>query len=353
MIEGRPPQRATRRWRPLLRSCHAWTGLLLSLLLAAMAASGTTLLFKDDLRRLGLGAVAVAPTGDSQDLGNVANGAKARFGDDLRSIRFASPDLPAHEAKVTDGGAYLDKDGRVLRTWHGDRPLDLLVEFHHNLFMAETGRALLGAVAAFLTVMIVSGFVLWWPVRRAWRARVWPDSMRRKALIAVHRDLGSLLTPVLLITALTGIVISWPSLIQPLFDFSRKPGVIDTRPANLIDWRGPFRAASAAVPGAAIRGLNFGRGDKPTLLRLRHKEEWNSQGLSFVWFNGTGEIAKVIDTRRESRSARAYGKIYPIHSGQIAQPFFRILLAISGIGLLVISLFGAAAFARRVAGNGA
>ena len=352
MIEGRPPQRARRHWRPLLRSCHAWTGLLLSLLLAAMAASGTVLLFKDDLRRLGLGTAAVAPTSDPQRLGAIANAAKVRFGDDLRSIRFASTALPAHEAKLADGGAFLDREGRVVRSWHGDRPLDLLVEFHHNLFLAETGRALLGVVAVFLTVMMVSGLILWWPVRRMWRARLWPESGRRKALIAVHRDLGALLTPILLVTALTGIVISWPTLIQPMFGFSRKPGVVDTRPVGAIDWRQPLQAASGAVPGAAIRGLNFRKGEKPTLLRLRHGEEWNGQGLSFVWLDGEGKIAKVVDTRTESRPARAYGMIFPLHSGQTPQPFVRLLLALSGIGLLLISLFGAVAFARKLGRQG-
>jgi uncharacterized iron-regulated membrane protein len=331
-----------------LRSCHAWTGLLLSLLLAAMAASGTILLFKDDLRRLGLGSAAVAPTSDPQRLGAIANDAKGRFGDDLRSIRFASADLPAHEAKLANGGAFLDREGRVVRSWHGDRPLDLLVEFHHNLFLAETGRALLGVVALFLTTMVVTGFILWWPVRRAWRARVWPHNSGRKALVSVHRDLGALITPVLLVTALTGIVISWPTLIQPMFGFSRKPGVVDTRPVSAIDWRKPLQAASGAVPGAAIRGLNFGRGEKPTLLRLRHGEEWNGQGLSFVWFDGKGKIARVVDTRAEGLPARAYGMIFPLHSGQTPQPLFRVLLALSGIGLLLVSLFGAVAFARKL-----
>lgn len=324
---------------------------MLSLLLAAMAASGTTLLFKNELRRIALGSAVVLPTADAERLGAIANAAKAQFGDSLRSVRFASDDLPAHEAVLADGGAYLSPDGRAIRTWHGKRPLELLTEFHHNLFLKEAGRAALGVVATFLTVMIVSGLILWWPLRQTWRARAWPRSGRRKELIAVHRDLGVLITPMLLITALTGIVISWPTLVQPLFEFSRKPGVIDTQPAGSIDWRGPLQAASAAAPGAAIRSLNFGTGTKPTLLRLRHPEEWNSQGLSFVWLDGAGDVAKVVDTRSERRSAVAYGMIFPIHSGQTPQLLFRILLAIAGVALLLISLFGAAAFARKLAGH--
>lgn len=155
-----------------MRLCHAWTGLVVSLLLATMAASGTILLFKDDLRRLGLGTATVAPTGDPQTLGGIANAARAQFGGELRSIRFASTELPAHEAKLADGGAYLGSDGRAVRIWHGDRPLDLLVEFHHKLFLAETGRTLLGVLAVILTVMTVSGVILWWPMRRTWRARL-------------------------------------------------------------------------------------------------------------------------------------------------------------------------------------
>lgn len=143
-------------------------------------------------------------------------------------------------------------------------------------------------------------------------------------------------------------MISWPTLIQPLFHFSRKPGVIDIRPAGPMDWRGQLQAGGAAAPGAAIRMLTFGTGDKPSVLRLRHAEEWNSQGMSFVWFDGAGAIVKVADTRAESRPARAYGMIYPIHSGQTPQRLFRILLAVAGIGLLLISLLGAAAFARKL-----
>lgn len=132
----------------------------MSLLLAAMAASGTILLFKDDLRTISLGTATVAPSDDPEILGGIANAAVHQFGAELRSIRFASADMPAHEAKLADGGAYLGSDGRAVRLWHGERPLDLLVEFHHKLFLAETGRTLLGVVAVILTVMIVSGFIL-------------------------------------------------------------------------------------------------------------------------------------------------------------------------------------------------
>lgn len=348
MIEGRPPHRVQRRWRPFLRFCHAWVGLILSVFLAAMAASGSILLFKDELRLISVGSAAVTPTQDTSVLGRVANAAKRNFGGDLRSIRFAHADFPAHEAVLEDGGAYLDNQGKIVREWEGVRPLDLLVEFHHRLFMAETGRNLLGVLAVFLTVMLVSGFTLWWPLRRAWRLSLWPGANRRSAILAVHRDLGALLMPVLMIISLTGVVISWPSLVQPLFDFSRKPGVIDVGPTEAVDWRVPLRASLTAAPDAAIRQLSFGLDGKPSTLRLRHSEDWNPQGLTFVWITGAGKIAKVVDTRAESRSARTYGMIFPLHSGQTPMQFFRYLLLIAGVGLLLISILGAQAFCRRL-----
>lgn len=320
----------------------------MSLLIVAMAASGTTLLFKNDLLRLTLGAAKVLPTQDTQQLGEIANKAQARFGERLRSVRFASSELPVHEVILADGGAYLDDGGQTILAWEGSRPLDLLVKFHHNLFLGETGRTMLGLLAAALAMMIVTGLVLWWPARRKWRVRPWPSDARRKTLIAVHRDLGALLTPILLVTAVTGVAVSWPTLTQPIFGFSRKSAAVVGRISDPTDWRRGFEAAKIAVPGAAIRVLTLRSDGKLDMVRLRQSGDWNSQGLSFVWFGGSGRVAKVANTRLESTSARTYSKIFPVHSGQTPQPLFRILLASAGLGLIMIATLGAATFARAL-----
>jgi uncharacterized iron-regulated membrane protein len=343
--------RARRRWRPVLRQAHAWTGFLVSILIAAMALSGSVLLFKDDLRRLGLSSPAVPATVDPRQLGAIANAAQQAFGGQLRFVRFASEDLGIHEVALKEGGAYLNGDGRIVERWSGRRPLDWLVEFHHRLMLDKTGANLLGVVGIVALALTLSGLVLWWPTRRKFRPNPVPARNHRSALIASHRDLGALLAPILVLSFVTAIPMGLSQLSQPMFGFSRAPPKVDAVAAPTIDWTRVMPAVTQALPDAVPRQVTFPNGGKAASVRLRRPDEWHRQGFSIAYVSPEGAIMRVIDAQGEGAGARAYARLFPLHTGQAPWAPLRFLLLAGGLGLALIALLGAEAFRRRLLGS--
>lgn len=336
------------RWRPTLRSAHAWTGFAACLMLAAMGLSGSVLLFKDDLRRLTVEGAAQRPVADPVRLGHVMNAAQRQFGEELRTLRFASEEFGLNEAFLEEGGAYLDARGQVVERWAGRRPLDWLVEFHHRLLLDRTGATIIGILGLFALGLLVSGLVLWWPMRRLFSPRPFPARNRRPALLAVHRDLGVLLSPMLLLILLTGIPLGLSTVSQPLFGFSRKPPAAERGAGGAIDWTKVLPAAVRKLPEGVPRQIGVAGGGKPATVRLRLPGEWNRQGLSMVYVSPTGEIIGSVNAEKEQAGARVYARLFPLHSGQVGRLPLRLALLLTGLGLALLSLLGAEAFRRRL-----
>jgi uncharacterized iron-regulated membrane protein len=339
-----------RGWSRLLRRAHAWTGFVASLLIAAMALSGSLLLFRDDIRRLTVTEAAAAPLTDPVRLGTIANEAQRRFGGDLRFLRFGSEQFGLNEAFLKGGGAYLDNGGQVAAQWSGRRPLDWLVEFHHRLLLDKTGATAIGVIGIAAFGLLVSGLVLWWPMRRAFRMSPIPARNRRPALLASHRDLGALLSPILLLSIVTGVAMALPGMSQPLFGFNRTPPKA-AGPALKIDWTRAIPAAAGRMPDAVPRQISFAGDGKAATIRLRRPGEWNRQGLSTVYLSSNGSILGVVDAEAERAGARAYARLFPLHSGQVGWRPLRLLLLAGGIGMALLALLGAEAFRRRLFGS--
>lgn len=342
----RAPDR-TRSVRRFLREAHAWAGFAASLFIAAMALSGSVLLFKDELRAFSRPRAAEIVVTDPVALGHVLNEAEHRYGASLRYIRFASPQSRLHEAALTTGGAYLGGDGQVVEEWTGRRPLDWLVEFHHKLFLDKTGATIIGVAGVVALSLVFSGLWLWWPMRGHFRPNPVPVRNARAALLASHRDLGVLLAPVLLVSIATGTVMALPAIAHPLFGFKRTvPDVASERSG--IDWRKVLPQAAAQLPNAVPRQVIFGAKGKAATIRFRGTREWNREGLSMIYLAPDGAVLSIVDAQSEPAGAGLYGRIFPLHSGQLGSLWVRLLLLAGGLGLTLVSLLGAEGFRRRV-----
>jgi len=347
---GERTMSATPRWslRRGLRMTHAWTGLAVSMLIAAMALSGSVLLFKDDLRRFTLPRTVGAARLDPAAQGRVMNLTVRRYGRNLRYVRFPEANDEPIEAVTDDGGAYLSADGKVLDQWPGRRPLDWLAEFHHRLLLGKRGGWVVGAIGLVALLLMLSGIWLWWPLRRRFRLRALPARNSRPALIAVHRDIGVLVSPALLILTLTGTMMALPDISKPLFGFSRAaPKLAD--PVTLgADWAKVLPAASSQIVGARLRQMAVASGADPAIVRFRQPGEWNRLGLSMVYVSHSGEIVRAVRAKADAPGARLYARIFPLHSAQVGSLLLRLVWLAGGLGLAVLSIMGAEAFRRQL-----
>lgn len=327
---------------------HRWTGGILGLVLALLGLSGALLVHKD--------AWVWAPgAGDPlvREVAPVADAAGRIFAAPGRpdSIVFASDDFGLHRLRAGGGaGAYTDQAGTIVAQWDGiwARPELWLFDLHHYLLAGDVGETFIGIVALVGLFFVISGFILWWKLRRTFQVKLWPARLSRPAIIRHHRDIGVMLAPLLFLSFLTGAMLT----LRPVADLVLRPlgpasewraataapkhkgGALAEHP----DWQSMLSAARARFPDADFRILSLPRrpGDLISL-RLKRRDEWLPNGRTMVWFDPTdGHIVEARDALSMPAGQQAFAKVYPLHAAKVGGLAYRLLITLSGLGMAVL-----------------
>lgn len=330
---------------------HRWAGLATGAVLLISAASGLVLLAGDRLEGGTQPAIFTSAAGEPAPIDRVIASITAAH-PDSRVVRLR---LPRDARDVYE--AWLDSDtGRrvyvdqVTAAMRGSfAPAGTLKGFiftlHSQLFARSVGKALLGAGAAGLLVLIASGLVVWWPGAR--RIRLGFRIRRGRGFLAdTHRLTGALLSPLLALIAFTGL-----SLVAPVSTERLVLRVTRTEPRPALPvWRSSEPAAhalpvaalleraEAALPGGRVSWLYFPPSQSGWFsVRKRLEGETHPNGKSFVYVHpATGAVAAAFDARRNGRGARLFDALYPAHIGRVLGRAPHIIAGVM-LGFLVIS----------------
>jgi uncharacterized iron-regulated membrane protein len=336
--------------RPTILAVHRWLTFVVGVLFVLITFTGAVLVYEDALDR------ALAPELFRATPGDV--GADRV----VASIRAAHPEarltrvwLPAGDRAVYIGelqrrrqrplAVHVDPGtGRLLGA-RGPSLLTLTHALHVNLLGIPGGAKIVGAVGALLLLMSVTGLWLWWPgIRKlslGFRLR------RRSGAATLSYDLhnlgGILSLPVVALTALTGVMLVFPTPTQraahALFGgtpreyrppTSSAPPSPDARPLPLADL---LAAARAAVPGHT-----------PMLLSIPDTREATVQVRMFVPSNPTPDGAarvtldqyggRVLELRAPERMSAPQRFLhrwpYNLHIGTFGGPVIRVLWLVLG-----------------------
>lgn len=340
------------RW---LRLLHLYVGLALALFLLVLAVTGGALVYKDDFRRVRHAALAepVAPA-DAAHHAQVFE-AVARFfaGEAVWQIKLPRPDFAAYHVYLRHGGeAFVSQDGqRVIDRWQWyTDPLALLTELHINLAAGRPGRIVAGAIGVATAGMAVSGLILWWPLRRRLSgASFMPRDLRRATLLRLHRDLGAVAAPLIVLFALTGagVVFYGASrvLLNGIFGDSpadaSQPRIEAMSPVGMATGR-VIEIAQAALPGARLMSYYPPpEGSGVHYFRLRQAGEIHPNGRSMAFVDGT-EVAlhTAIDATVQRPGERAAQWLYPLHAARTGSEAYRLLAVAVALGLAVMAATG-------------
>jgi uncharacterized iron-regulated membrane protein len=333
-----------------LRRLHAWAGLALCLLVAAISVSGSVLAYKPAIVRATVAGAAAAPDRSPASLARAMVAAEAAFGPTVTSVTFASDEAGLHQVYLKGGGGgYLDQSGAVVQRW-GDRErtLDWLFELHRGLLADATGDLVVGWIGVALVAMTVSGLVLWWPARRSFGAQVAPGR-RRGGWLRAHRDLGVMTAPFIVVLALSGAALNLPDLFRPLMGATAAKAPKPSGAEGRVDWRRAMATAARAYPDGVIRmGVEPAKGGAASV-RLQQPGEWHVNGRTVLYFDPADTaLLGVSDSRKQPAGARAYNAFWPIHAAKVGGPVWRFLVCLSGIALAALSLYGAEAYRRKL-----
>jgi uncharacterized iron-regulated membrane protein len=327
---------------------HRWLGGTIGLLLAVLGVSGALLVHKD----IWVG-VPGARDAQVQDTAALAAAAERIMADpdQPRSIVFASRtfglDRLSYEGQR---GAYADQAGEVVTRWNSqwERPEIWLFDLHHHLFYGDTGEMVAGVAGLVGLGFVVTGLILWWPLRRSWEFRLWPKTPSRFPILRHHRDWGVMLAPILALSLVTGSIM----VFRPVAHLVLGPGAAaevgasleppPPRPAKLaddLDWGRTIETARRLHPDAEVRILSLPRGKSGLVsLRLRQPQEWLPNGRTTLWFAAdTGELVHARDALKLPPRAQAYNALYPLHAAKVGGLPYRLVMTLSG---LTLGLFG-------------
>ena len=330
---------------------HRWAGGLVGFLLALLGLTGAVLVWEGAWIALpGAGdPVSEAPA----RMAEIAERAQADGA--LAYITFASEEIGLHQLVYSDGsGAYVRQDGTVVDRWASqwERPELWLFDLHHHLFAGETGEIVTGIAGLAGLLFALTGVVLWWRSRRAFRPRLWPERLAPGPIVRHHRDLGLFTLPLLVLSMLTGIVMVFEPVRTVLVGTEERP---ETRmradPGGGVGQ--VLELAKTRFPDAALRRLTLpARGGDPIVVRMRQPFEWTPNGRTQIRAYPDGTVI-VQDAAAADRSASLSEKAYPVHSAKVGGLAWKLAMTLSGLALAMLGSLAMWSFwARRARKRG-
>ena len=216
--------------RKALFQIHLWSGLGVGLYLVVISVTGSVLVFRSELRQTFMPQpVFVAAAGERLDEDGMIAAAERAWPDASVSI-FAERDEPTEAVTISvnrDGDVqqmlldpYTGADlghampaGWRLTTW--------LLDLHDNLLSGTTGRAVNGVGAILMTLLSVTGLIIWWPGVRNWRRSLTVDMRAnwRRLNWSLHGAIGFWTVALIFMWGFTGIYLCFPVPFQAFVDY--------------------------------------------------------------------------------------------------------------------------------------
>jgi uncharacterized iron-regulated membrane protein len=237
--------------RRALFQIHLWTGIAVGLYVLAVSVSGSAIVFRNEVYK-------AAPSGPRTV---VISGPRLNPQEMRQAIRRVWPDWSLSyiwEGKRADQSVevWLDHKGsrkqRVFDPYTGKdlgsaTPVSIKVlawmgDLHVNLLAGSTGRIVNGVGSIFVTLLCVTGAVLWWPGIASWRRNLkigWRSSWKRINW-DLHTAVGFWTLGFVFLWGMTGIYLVFPTPVQvfvhrflPLERY--RPVSLETAPPPVVE----------------------------------------------------------------------------------------------------------------------
>jgi uncharacterized iron-regulated membrane protein len=270
--------------RRALFQIHLWTGLAIGLYIVVLSVTGSALVFRDELDEV---FETPRPAFDPS--------ARVLSSDELRAI--AEREYPGYT--IGRIGDRVRRRNPVIEIWmdrgsdhkerlfnpytgedlgdavpRGTRAILWLASLHDELLFGDRGRFWNGIGSALMTVLCVTGAIIWWPGIRKWRRGM---SIKWKAAwprfnFDLHSAMGFWFFAIIAIWAVSGVYLAIPEPFAAVVDSMSDPdAILGRRPGDVfLRW---------------LTRIHFGRWESHTL-----KVVWVVLGLVPVTMFVTGVV---------------------------------------------------------------
>ena len=351
---------------------HLWTGLAVGGYALLMGLSGAALVYHAELQARAYPQFF----GDPPAGGRLANPTSVEH--ELRrqypGRRFTGFDYPtarrhSFRAYVAGGGelrtVFLDpRSGRLLGELPRDGWIQRLHDLHSNLLLGATGYVISGVASASLVVLVLTGFVLWWP-----GASYWTDSLTvhagrgwRRVIREFHWVSGFWTAGLLLVWAVSGVYFCFPgpfreavAAVLPLSASRAPTSALTDVPGGGVPSESLLARAQAFVPGAHVARLFLPSTETASfavvLARAEHGDFDTSDEVTVYFDRYTGEFLGLDDQSDRSAGDDVMRWLGLLHFGSFGGTPVKLLWLTTGLVFPGLAVTGAVMWWTRRSGN--
>lgn len=356
-----------RKLRVVWLKVHRWVALGVGWVLALVGLMGAILVVAQPLDRLAHPELFVArstpaPGAAPVSLESLRQRLVREFGG-ASNFTFRPAREPGETLWVLvrgewSGTVYLDP---VSGTEQGRRAeldgfVNVLFKMHSSLLLQDVGKAALAWIALSYLFLLVTGIILWWPVR-------WPPSLRielRRGLLRgmfdLHRTGGVVMGLAIAVSVASGAYMAWRPLgdvvsalagVPPVTPPAVPKGMAGDAPALPLDEL--VARAQALYAGAPVGYIQVpGSAARPVRVRLRLADDPHPNGLTSVWLHPrSGQVLAANRWDELDPGAKAVAYVYPLHIGKLGGPVQEALIFASGVTLGLLGISGVWLWWRR------
>jgi len=315
------------------------------------AASGFALIFKDNIRSMSYPAVPDAAI--SIGVGDIyeAYDRDGAAGSLDRVIYPVKSGMPYLIRARSDNGSlsflYVSETGALARSgldWY-----TLLFSFHDHAFLPNGGRYAVAILGVAVLGFAGSGIYLWWPTRKKRALFIRWNGPPRLRYHDGHRVFGIILSPILIVSALTGLLIIFRSVILG----------VAAPPAKVAEVPEQYHQCVQAISDRAfLNCIDMAAGD---IKDVRFPVD-GERASFFIYTDdvlrpgaldnlsveiSSRTISKYVKAGDASVSTRVLDWMYPIHVGDIFGFLTELLMPLLSLAIFVLGSFSILSWSRR------
>jgi uncharacterized iron-regulated membrane protein len=214
--------------RKAIFQVHLWTGIAMGLYVVAISVSGSALFFRNMINAAA-GRKIVAGSGPLLTRGELIDAAKRAYPDYTVS-NISQGRQPGQEVEMTlDRGA--KRKSRVFDPYTGRdlgeavpysvRIISWMLDLHVHLLAGPTGRLVNGVASIILTLLAVTGAVIWWPGIKNWRRSLTinPRANWKRINWDLHSAVGFWTFAFFFMWSFTGVYLIFPAPIDTVINY--------------------------------------------------------------------------------------------------------------------------------------
>jgi uncharacterized iron-regulated membrane protein len=347
----------TRQIRDVVFIAHRYIGLVVGLLAAAIALTGSLLIINGWTTPLFEPKVAIPPTGEPLAITEIVSKAQSL----VPNLTFESLEIPKEPTKPISAWWLAGEDkwteasinpytGELLGQPKGESAnayVDFLWNVHINLLGGEKGAYVAGVVGLLATILCITGIMLWPGWRRlATGFKIKWNAKAKRLNFDLHKVVGIIAAVFLSMAMFTGFIWNYGTWTTPAIyaaTFSPQTAEAQEPVSKVIPGQSPIKftdsllaKANAAIPGGKVTSIYFPT--KPKGVFTVNKEI-NGQEVNAVIDRYSGEIIKVQDLNtKKSLGDLVMESFIPLHFGTFAglpSRIFYVLVGLSPTFLLI------------------